>query len=81
MLYAALGRRSAQGGRAPGRRLRLDRASRHARAVDTPEQADALVEASRAAEAPFPALIEIDCDGQRGGLAPDDDAVIRIGRP
>ncbi len=48
--------------------------------LDTPEQADALVAASRAAGAPFPALIEIDCDGQRGGLAPDDDALIRIGR-
>ncbi len=31
--------------------------------LDTIEQADALVEASRAAGAPFPALIEIDCDG------------------
>ena len=48
--------------------------------LDTIGQADALVEASRAAKAPFPALIEIDCDGQRGGLAPDDDAVIRIGQ-
>ena len=48
--------------------------------LDTLEQADALVEASRTAGAPFPALIEIDCDGQRGGLAPDDDALIRIGR-
>ncbi len=48
--------------------------------LDTIEQADALVEASRAAGAPFPALIEIDCDGQRGGLAPDDDALLRIGR-
>ncbi len=35
--------------------------------LDTIEQADALVEASRAAGAPFPALIEIDCDGLRGG--------------
>src|SRR5208282_2464204 len=48
--------------------------------LDTLEQADALVAASRAAGAPFPALIEIDCDGQRGGLAPDDDTLIRIGR-
>ncbi len=48
--------------------------------LDTIGQADALVEASRAAGAAFPALIEIDCDGQRGGLAPDDDALIRIGR-
>ncbi len=37
--------------------------------LDTAEQADALVAASRAAGAPFPALIEIDCDGLRGGLA------------
>jgi len=48
--------------------------------LDTIEQADALVEASRAAGAPFPALIEIDCDGQRGGLALDDDALLRVGR-
>ena len=48
--------------------------------LDMLEQADALVAASRAAGAPFPALIEMDCDGQRGGFAPDDDALIRIGR-
>jgi D-serine deaminase-like pyridoxal phosphate-dependent protein len=48
--------------------------------LDAPEQAEALVEASRLAGTPFPALVEIDCDGQRGGLEPDDDALIQIGR-
>jgi D-serine deaminase-like pyridoxal phosphate-dependent protein len=48
--------------------------------VDSPEQADAVAAASRAAGAPIPAVIEIDCDGQRGGLPPDDGALIAIGR-
>ncbi|RDE08114.1 alanine racemase [Pelagibacterium lacus] len=48
--------------------------------LDTPAQADAVVAASRAAGAPIPALIEIDCDGHRGGIAPDDDLLLDIGR-
>lgn len=48
--------------------------------LDTAEQADAVVKASRVAGSPIPALIEIDCDGHRGGIGPEDDALIRIGR-
>lgn len=42
--------------------------------LDTPEQARA------AAGAGVPALIEIDSDGHRGGLAPDDPALVEVGR-
>lgn len=48
--------------------------------LDTPEQAEAVADVSRAAGLPIPALIEIDCDGHRGGIAPDDDALMWIGR-
>ena len=48
--------------------------------LDTPEQAKALVETSKAANAPLPALIEIDSDGHRGGLEPGDPLLIEIGR-
>ncbi len=48
--------------------------------LDSVEQARALAEAARAAGDPLPALIEIDCDGHRSGLAPDDPAAIEIGR-
>ncbi|HEX2725294.1 MAG TPA: alanine racemase, partial [Beijerinckiaceae bacterium] len=48
--------------------------------LDSSEQADAVVAASTAGGPPIPVLIEIDCDGHRGGLAPDDDALIAIGR-
>ena len=48
--------------------------------LDSPEQADAIVAASAAAGAPIPALIEIDCDGHRGGLSPDDATLIAIAR-
>ena len=46
--------------------------------IDSPEQARAL---ARAAEdgGPMPAiLIEIDCDGHRGGVLPDDPAILAI---
>ena len=39
--------------------------------LDTAEQAQAVAEASRNAGMPIPALIEIDCDGHRAGVAPD----------
>ena len=42
--------------------------------LDTEEQAEAV------AATGIPALIEIDCDGHRGGLAPDSEALIEIGR-
>ena len=48
--------------------------------LDTMEQADAVVAASREAGAPIPALIEIDCDGHRGGLEPDDARLVEIAR-
>lgn len=46
--------------------------------LDSLEQARAVAEASRRAGQPIPALIEIDCDGHRSGLAPDDPKVIEI---
>lgn len=48
--------------------------------LDTPEQAKALIEASKAHSSPIPALIEIDSDGHRGGLEPGDPLLIEIGR-
>jgi len=46
--------------------------------LDTLEQAQAMVEAARAGGAMPAALIEIDCDGHRGGLVPDDSRVVAI---
>jgi D-serine deaminase-like pyridoxal phosphate-dependent protein len=40
--------------------------------LDSPEQARAVCDASRAADIRIPALIEIDCDRHRSGLLPDD---------
>jgi D-serine deaminase-like pyridoxal phosphate-dependent protein len=40
--------------------------------LDSLEQARAVCEASRAAKIRMPALIEIDCDGHRSGLLPDN---------
>lgn len=49
--------------------------------LDTVEQAHAVVEASRNAGARIPALIEIDCDGHRSGIRPDDGTqLLEIGR-
>ncbi|GGJ64923.1 DSD1 family PLP-dependent enzyme [Streptomyces brasiliensis] len=48
--------------------------------LDSVEQASFVAEASRQAELPIPAQIEIDCDGHRGGLKPDAPAVPEIGR-
>jgi len=46
--------------------------------IDSVEQAKALVEAAQDGE-PMPAvLIEIDCDGHRGGLLPSDLAIVEI---
>ena len=41
---------------------------------------DSSAQATAAAEAGVPALIEIDSDGHRGGLLPDDPELIKIGR-
>ena len=48
--------------------------------LDSCEQADAVAAASRDAGRPISALIEIDCDGHRGGLEPADERLIEIGR-
>jgi D-serine deaminase-like pyridoxal phosphate-dependent protein len=47
--------------------------------LDSPEQAIAVAEASRQAGDAVPVLIEIDCDGHRSGLRPDDPALVSIG--
>ena len=44
--------------------------------LDSPEQAAAVAAASRAGGAAIPALIEIDCDGHRAGVAPQDAATL-----
>jgi D-serine deaminase-like pyridoxal phosphate-dependent protein len=48
--------------------------------LDSTAQADAVAAASIEAADPIPALIEIDCDGHRGGIQPDDPTLIDIGR-
>jgi D-serine deaminase-like pyridoxal phosphate-dependent protein len=47
--------------------------------LDTLEQAQAVVEASRQAGDAIPVLIEIDSDGHRSGLLPDDPKTVAIG--
>lgn len=48
--------------------------------IDSAEQARALAEAAQEG-GPMPAvLIEIDCDGHRGGLLPEDSAILEIAR-
>ena len=44
--------------------------------LDSVAQAEALC----ASHPPIPALIEIDCDGHRGGLRPDDPMLLTLGR-
>ena len=46
--------------------------------LDAPDQARALARAARAGRATPGALIEIDCDGHRGGLRPDDASTLEI---
>lgn len=48
--------------------------------LDTPEQAQAVAEASHQAGDAIPVLIEIDSDGHRSGLLPDDPKAVAIGR-
>ncbi len=47
--------------------------------LDSSAQAQAVVAASLRSGRAIPALIEIDSDGHRGGLSPDDPAVVEIG--
>jgi D-serine deaminase-like pyridoxal phosphate-dependent protein len=48
--------------------------------LDSTEQARAVRDASAAARTPIPALIEVDCDGHRGGVTLKDPALVEIGR-
>ena len=49
--------------------------------LDTVEQAEAVALASRTSGEVIPALIEIDCDGHRSGVSPQDkDRLLSIGR-
>lgn len=49
--------------------------------LDTVEQAQLVADASRESGTRIPALIEIDCDGHRSGVLPDDDErLVAIGR-
>lgn len=48
--------------------------------LDSLAQAEAVVAASKASNVAIPVLIEIDCDGHRGGVLPRDPALISIGR-
>ena len=46
--------------------------------LDTPDQARALAMAARGGKTMPGALIEIDCDGHRGGLKPGDPGIVEI---
>ncbi|TDL79639.1 DSD1 family PLP-dependent enzyme [Palleronia sediminis] len=60
---------------------KLDRAAALRRAgCDIAVILDSAVQARAAADAGVPAMIEIDSDGHRGGLVPDDPALVEIGR-
>jgi len=48
--------------------------------LDSPEQAKAVALAPREAGDAIPVLTEIDSDGNRSGLRPDDPAIVTIGR-
>lgn len=48
--------------------------------LDSVQQASFVAEASRRAGIALPTQIEIDCDGHRGGLGPDDPALLAVGR-
>jgi D-serine deaminase-like pyridoxal phosphate-dependent protein len=48
--------------------------------LDTLAQAEALTRFADEEDLRVPALVEIDCDGHRGGVKPDDPALVHIGR-
>ena len=48
--------------------------------LDSLEQAEAVAAASRASDDPIPVLIEIDSDGHRAGVRPDDAQLVGIGK-
>jgi len=48
--------------------------------IDSVAAADAIVTKGRAADHVFDVMIEVDTDGHRSGVEPDDDALIEIGK-
>ena len=48
--------------------------------LDSVQQASAVVAKVRETGHPIPVLIEVDCDGHRGGLQLDDPALLEVGR-
>jgi D-serine deaminase-like pyridoxal phosphate-dependent protein len=48
--------------------------------LDSTEQAQAVATASRDSRHAIPALVEIDCDGHRSGVTPEDPRLIEIAR-
>jgi len=48
--------------------------------LDCEAQAEAVAKASKAAGIPIPAMIEINADGHRSGLTPQDAELIRVGQ-
>ncbi|MEV6235449.1 alanine racemase [Lentzea sp. NPDC051838] len=48
--------------------------------LDSLTQAESLVSFAHNENLRVPALIEVDCDGHRGGIAPTDPALVEIGR-
>lgn len=48
--------------------------------LDSVAQAESVAQASRLTDLPLPALIEIDCDGHRGGVTSEAPELVEIGR-
>src|SRR5882724_11112837 len=48
--------------------------------LDSTRQAEVVAAASRQCGDRIPALIEVDCDGHRAGLPPDDQQLLDVGR-
>lgn len=48
--------------------------------LDSTPQAQAVAAAAAERGVPIPALIEVDCDGHRGGLLPEQPALLEVGR-
>lgn len=47
--------------------------------LDSPAQANAVVKETQTHNIPIPSFIEIDSDGRRGGVLPDDSTLLEIG--
>jgi len=58
----------------------IDRGARLRILLDHAEAARAVIEAARVRAASFEVLLELDADGQRAGLAPDDGRLIELAR-